>query len=337
MRIARVAEDPGLRTPAHDDDIEHPRHENDGRQGNDGACTVAAVQMTSTAEVGENLAAAGEHVAAAAAAGARLVALPENFALLGMRERDAVEIAEPPGDGPVQAFLAEQAARHRVWLVGGTLPLRAPEPDRYRAACLLHDDRGRVVARYDKIHLFDVDVADGRREYRESRSVSAGERVVVHSTPFGRVGLAVCYDVRFPELFRALLARGMEILVLPSAFTAVTGAAHWETLVRARAIENLCHVVAPAQWGRHANGRETHGDSMVVDAWGRVLARLPEGTGVVSARVDLGHLRRVRDEFPATSHIRLGPGSLATESNDSRHEQIPGDRTQAHPRARRAG
>jgi nitrilase len=268
---------------------------------------VAAVQMASGASVAANLEAAGAHIADAARQGARLVMLPEFFALMGKQETDILEAREVPGTGPIQSFLSEQARRHRAWLVGGTIPLACEAPGKVRAACLLLDDRGEVVARYDKMHLFDVTVpGDSRRIYRESRTVDAGSELVAVDTPFGRLGLAVCYDLRFPELFRALAQRGMDVLALPSAFTEVTGRAHWETLVRARAIENLCYVVAPAQGGLHASGRETHGDTMVVDPWGTVLGRLAKGPGVVVCEVDRDHASSIRRNLPSLTHMKLG-------------------------------
>jgi len=264
---------------------------------------IAAIQMVSGPEVDANLAQAAVLLAQAAAAGARLAVLPENFALMGLRETDKLTVAEADGDGPIQAFLGEQARRHGLWLVGGTIPLRGAG-ERARAACLLYDERGERVARYDKMHMFDVQVGD-QEAYRESATLEPGSEPVLVETPFGRLGLAVCYDLRFPELFRLLAGQGMQILALPSAFTATTGAAHWEVLLRARAVENLCYVVAAAQGGRHANGRETFGDSMIVEPWGRVLARRATGEGVVAAPIDLDHLRELRARFPALDHRRL--------------------------------
>ncbi|MDQ2696354.1 MAG: carbon-nitrogen hydrolase family protein, partial [Pseudomonadota bacterium] len=231
---------------------------------------VAAVQMTSGPAVEANLREAGRLLDEAAGRDARLVVLPENFAHMGLQETDTLAIAEAEGRGPVQAFLSRQAADHGFWLVGGTIALRAGDGRRVRSACLLYDDQGRLAARYDKIHLFDVQLPGGRESYLESATVEPGERVVVADTPFGKLGLAVCYDLRFPELFRRMLDQGMEIMALPAAFTAVTGQAHWQPLLRARAIENLCHVVASAQGGVHANGRQTHGHSMIIDPWGAI-------------------------------------------------------------------
>ncbi|HRX61061.1 MAG TPA: carbon-nitrogen hydrolase family protein [Candidatus Competibacter sp.] len=264
---------------------------------------LAAIQMVSGPNIAENLAVAAELLAQAAAEGARLAVLPENFALMGRGEGDKVVVRETEGEGPIQAFLAEQASRHRLWLVGGTIPLRtASDERRVRAACLLFDDRGQQVARYDKVHLFDVQVVGSAERYAESDTIEPGDRYVVANTPLGRLGLAVCYDLRFPEQFRALVDRGMEILVLPAAFTAATGRAHWETLLRARAIENQCYVVASAQGGQHANGRETHGDSLIIDPWGEILRRLPQGAGVVLAEFERERLEKIRRQFPALQH-----------------------------------
>ena len=269
--------------------------------------TAAVVQMVSGADVATNLASADRLIAQAAQAGAKLVALPENFALLGRREQDKLAVAEDDGAGPIQDFLADAAARHGIHLVGGTIPLRGAAPARVRAACLLHGPDGRRLARYDKIHLFDVNVgADGAERYRESASIEPGEDIVAVDTELGRIGLAVCYDLRFPELFRALLARGAEILVLPSAFTETTGAAHWHLLCRARAVENLCYLIAPGQGGLHDNGRRTYGHSLIAGPWGEVLAECTEnGEGVACASVDLAALHEVRTRFPAGQHRRL--------------------------------
>ena len=265
---------------------------------------VAAVQMTSGPAVAANLDQAGRHIAAAAAAGARLIVLPENFALMPLGDAERLAAAEQDGQGPIQDFLSAQARRHRVWLVGGTIPLAASSPDRVRAACLLFNDNGERVLRYDKIHLFDVRLDNGE-QYRESSGIEAGGEVVVADTPFGKLGLAVCYDLRFPEFFRRLLDREAEIFAVPAAFTAHTGKAHWEVLVRARAIENSAYVIASAQCGRHANGRETYGDSMIVSPWGEVLARLPHGAGYVDADCDRARLQGVRTSLPSIRHRRL--------------------------------
>lgn len=264
---------------------------------------IAAIQMVSRPDVKQNLAEAGDLIASAAQQGARLVALPENFAIMGVNNAERREIAEDEGHGPIQDFLVATARAHGVWLVGGTIPIKA-DATRVYAACLAYNDRGERVARYDKIHLFDVQLANGER-YRESVGIMPGEKITVTETPVGRVGLAVCYDMRFPELFRRMLDAGAEVFIIPSAFTAHTGRAHWETLLRARAIENLAYVVAPGQGGRHADGRETYGDTMIVSPWGEVLARRASGAGVVLADCDPERLRTVRAQLPSIEHRKL--------------------------------
>jgi predicted amidohydrolase len=266
---------------------------------------VACIQMASGPNLGANLLEAERLIEEAVSQQARLVVLPENFALMGKTERDKVELRERPGSGPIQTFLAEQAARHGIWLVGGTVPLVADDANKIRASCLVYDDKGKLAGRYDKIHLFDVELVDSNEQYTESETIEPGNEVVVLDTPFGRMGLSVCYDLRFPELFRQQLEAGMEIVVLPSAFTAITGRAHWEVLVRARAIENLCYLIAPDQGGYHLNGRETYGHSMIVDPWGTVLNSLARGPGVVCADVELGRLNSARRNFPSIQHRRL--------------------------------
>jgi len=266
---------------------------------------VACLQMASSPNVGANLLEAERLIAEAVSQNARLVVLPENFALMGTTEQDKVAIREHEGAGPIQGFLAEQSARHGIWLVGGTVPLVAENGNKVRAACLVFNDQGKQVARYDKMHLFDVDLVDSGEQYTESDTIEPGDEIVVVNTPFGCLGLGVCYDLRFPELFRQQLDAGMEIIVLPSAFTAITGRAHWEVLVRARAIENLCYVVAPDQGGYHLNSRETYGHSMIVDPWGTILNSLARGPGVVCADIDLKRLQSARRNFPSIEHRRL--------------------------------
>jgi nitrilase len=262
---------------------------------------VAAIQMVSEPEVEANLRRADALIAEAKAQGARLAGLPEYFCILGRRDSDKVKVREAEGQGPIQEFLADAARRHGVWLVGGSVPLACPDPDKVWNACLVFDDRGQRVARYDKIHLFGFD--NGRERYEESRSIRAGSQPVALASPFGRIGLSICYDLRFPELYRSLGSFApVDIIFAPSSFTAVTGKAHWETLLRARAIENLAYVVAPAQGGVHANGRETHGHSMVVDPWGVVLAERAGGEGVVVADIDPEVTARMRGMLPALEH-----------------------------------
>jgi len=263
--------------------------------------TVAAIQMTTSADRDGNLAAARRLLEEAARQGASVAALPENFAFMAVKEADKLAIAEVDGEGPIQRMLAAAAREFGLWIVGGTIPLRTAEAGRVAAACLVYDAKGERRARYDKIHLFDVRVSE-RESYRESATVAPGSAPTVLDTPAGKVGLSVCYDMRFPELYRQLSAAGARWLCMPSAFTAPTGRAHWQTLLRARAIENLCYVVAPAQSGIHANGRETYGDSLIVDFWGRVLTRLPRGTGVIAARFDPAGQDESRRTFPALDH-----------------------------------
>ena len=265
---------------------------------------LAGIQMASGPNVSANLTEAGRLITAAAKAGATLVVLPENFAIMPMHEPDRLAVAEKPGIGMIQEFLAKQARKHAIWLVGGTLPMQSEDGGKVRAACLLYSDKGEVVARYDKMHLFDVSLENGE-QYNESSNFQAGNEVVVADTPLGRLGLAVCYDLRFPELFRAMLSQGAELFAVPSAFTEITGRAHWEILVRARAIENLAYVIAPAQGGYHVNGRETHGDSMIVGPWGNVLDRLARGSGFVSAPFDRQKSQRIRNSLPSIHHRRV--------------------------------
>jgi len=267
---------------------------------------VAAIQMTSGADVARNLESAHALLRGARQQDATVVVLPENFAFMGRGEAAKLDVAEDAGRGPIQDFLAETARQYGFWIVGGTVPVKVPGETRVAAACLVFDGQGRQVARYDKIHLFDVDVPGKLESHRESKAVRPGSQPMVVDTPAGRLGLAVCYDVRFPELFRQLLAEGAEWFSLPSAFTVPTGRAHWELLLRTRAVENLCYLVAAAQAGVHENGRETHGDSMIVEPWGRVVVRLPRGTGVITAELDLERQRRLRQDFPAVDHRRLG-------------------------------
>ncbi len=266
---------------------------------------IAAIQMASGPNVSANLIEAGRLIEKAVAAEAGLVVLPENFAIMGLSEEDKVAVREREGEGPIQEFLAKQAERHGIWIVGGTIPLESSVPDKIRAACLVYDAKGRQVARYDKIHLFDVALRESGEEYNESATIEPGDELVVVDTPFGRLGLAVCYDLRFPELFRSLVEEGAELIALPAAFTAITGKAHWEVLVRARAIENLCYIAASAQGGYHVSGRHTHGDSMIVDPWGVVLDRLNNGSGIVVGEIDCEQLRNTRRTFPVLEHRRL--------------------------------
>lgn len=271
----------------------------------------AAIQMASGPMLAANLEEAGRLIGEAARDGADLVVLPESFALLSDDGAAMLAACETPGAGPIQEFLHRQARQHGVWICAGAVPLACDHNDKVRPAYLLLDSKGRQVARYDRIHLFDVTVIGATTEqYQESKVMEAGADIVVTSTPFGRLGLAASYDLRFPELFRAMVVAGVDVILLPAAFTSVTGKAHWEPLVRARAVENLCYVVAAAQGGYHSNGRATHGDSMIVDPWGTILSRLTKGTGVISSEIDSERIERIRASFPTIDHIRLGFHSL---------------------------
>jgi predicted amidohydrolase len=264
---------------------------------------IAAIQMVSAARLDPNLEAAHRLIGEAAAAGARLVVLPEFFCLIGRRDTDKVDLREPAGDGPIQGFLAETAREFGVWLIGGTVPIASSQPRRIRNACLVHRPDGTLAARYDKIHLFGL--RRGDQQFDESATIMPGRTPVVCDLAgadgnIWRVGLSVCYDLRFPEYFRALGT--VDLIVVPSAFTHVTGQAHWEILLRARAIENQCYVLAPAQGGLHENGRRTWGQTMLVDPWGEVLAQRAEGEGVVAGTVSAARIAEVRAQLPALAH-----------------------------------
>jgi nitrilase len=263
---------------------------------------IAALQMVSTPSVEHNLEAARRLLEQAASAGAELAVLPEYFCFLGKSDRDKLAIAEPFGDGPIQQALAALARRHGLWLVAGTLPIKSDEPGYAMNANLVFSPTGDCIARYDKIHLFRYD--NGREQYDEGRTLRAGAAPVAFAAGEWRVGLSVCYDLRFPELYRALMRPPCDLVCVPSAFTHPTGAAHWEVLLRARAIENQCYVVAAAQGGRHENGRRTFGHSLVIDPWGEVVAMLAEGQGVVSAELSRERIAEVRTQLPALEHRR---------------------------------
>jgi nitrilase len=250
---------------------------------------VAAIQMASGPNVGANLQEAGRLIELAAATGARIIALPEYFAIMGMKDTDKVAARERDGEGPIQAFLSAEAKRHRIWIVGGSVPLEASTPDKVRNSCLVYNQEGTRVARYDKMHLFGFEM--GQEKYSEERTIEPGNRVCTVESPWGKLGISVCYDLRFPELYRAM--GEVDLILVPSAFTETTGKAHWDTLIRARAIENLAYVIAPAQGGYHVNGRETHGV---------VLDRLPRGSGVVVAGVNPTYQAKIRKSLPALTH-----------------------------------
>ena len=266
---------------------------------------VAAIQMSSGADVGANLETAGRLLAEAAGDGCLLAVLPENFALMPVKSRDKAAVAERPGDGPIQAFLGDTARRLGLWIVAGSLPLVSPDAERVYGACPVYDAEGREHACYRKIHLFDVKLPDRDESYQESWSMFPGDAPVTVDTPAGKVGLSICYDLRFPELYRRLVEGGACLFTVPAAFTKVTGEAHWHTLLRARAIENLAYVIAPGQYGRHPAGRETFGHSLIVDPWGRIIAERSEGESVVAADIDPGLPAKLRAEFPALANRRL--------------------------------
>ena len=266
---------------------------------------VAAIQMNSHADVDANLQLADRLLGEAAADGCSLAALPENFALMPAKSRDKATHAEEPGEGPIQAFLADAAQRHGLWIVAGSMPLKSPHAERVYGACPVYDPEGRQRAMYRKIHLFDVKLPDREESYQESWSMYPGDDIVTVDTPIGTVGLTICYDLRFPEHFRHLVDAGASVFTVPAAFTQVTGAVHWKTLLRARAIENLAYVIAPGQYGKHPDGRSTYGHSLIIDPWGRVLAEQDEGSCLVVAELDPEMPAKVRSEFPALANRRL--------------------------------
>jgi nitrilase len=263
-----------------------------------GIVKVAGIQMASGPNVSSNLTEAERLIAIAVEQGAKLIVLPEYFCMMGAKDIEKVSVRETLGDGPIQRFLSKMAREFEVWIIGGTVPLTSNYPNKVRNSCLVYNDKGEQVARYDKIHLFGLDL--GTEHYHEENTIESGDRIVVVDTPFGKIGLSICYDLRFPELYRAM--GEVDIIVLPSAFTETTGKAHWESLIRARAIENLCYVIASAQGGYHLSGRETHGNSMIVDPWGVVLDRLPRGSGVVIASINRDYQASLRKSLPALKH-----------------------------------
>jgi len=268
---------------------------------------VAAIQMNSGKDVAANLELADKLLGDAAGDGCTLAVLPENFALMPVRGRDKAKAAEKPGEGPIQAFLSDRSERHGLWIIAGSMPLVSPEIDAERVygACPVYDSDGDAQAIYNKIHLFDVDLVDEQESYRESRSMYPGDDVVTVDTPCGRVGLTICYDLRFPELFRQLVDAGATVFTVPAAFTATTGEAHWHTLLRSRAIENLAYVIAPGQYGEHPDRRSTYGHSLIIDPWGRVLAEAADGNGFIAADLDPLLPEKMRGEFPALANRRL--------------------------------
>ena len=266
-----------------------------------GIVKIAGIQMASGPNVSANLSEAERLIKIATAQGAKLIVLPEYFAIMGIKDTDKVKVGEKEGSGPIQQFLSSTAKKMDVWIVAGSIPLQSETKDKVYNACMVYDNTGKLVARYNKIHLFGLNL--GNEKYHEESTIVAGSQVVTVDSPFGKIGLSICYDLRFPELYRAM--GEVDLILIPAAFTETTGKAHWETLIRARAIENLCYVLAPAQGGYHASGRETHGDSMIVDPWGVVLDRLPRGSGVVIASMNLDYQASLRKSLPALKHLTI--------------------------------
>ena len=263
-----------------------------------GIVKIAGIQMASGPNVSANLSEAERLIKIAVEQGAKLIVLPEYFAIMGVKDTDKVKVGEVEGKGPIQQFLSSTAKKRDVWIVAGSIPLQSETKDKVYNACMVYDNQGKQVARYNKIHLFGLNL--GNEKYHEEATITPGNQVVTVDSPFGKIGLSICYDLRFPELYRAM--GEVDLILVPAAFTETTGKAHWETLIRARAIENQCYVLAPAQGGYHASGRETHGDSMIVDPWGVVLDRLPRGSGVVIASMNLDYQSSLRKSLPALKH-----------------------------------
>lgn len=266
---------------------------------------IAALQMTSTHIVEENLDLVARYVSQAANLGAEVLVLPENFALMGKTEKQKFEHAESPEKGPIQQKIKELAKTHGIWIVAGTMPMLSDSEHKVFNTTWVYDNHGKTVARYDKIHLFDVKVKPGVEEYTESSTVFPGKNLVCVDSPVGKLGLSICYDLRFPELYRRLVKEGAEILLVPSAFTVPTGIAHWEVLLRARAIENVCYVVAPAQVGEHTSGRLTYGHTMIIDPYGKILAEEKENGGLIMVDLDLDYQKEIRERLPVLHHRKI--------------------------------
>lgn len=263
---------------------------------------IAAIQMSSSQYIPENLQTAATLVQEAANKGCDLCVLPEMFATLGLPEDQKESAKEKLGNGPIQDFLAELARKNKIWIVGGTIPLAIENSRKVYAGCLVYNEQGKRVGHYNKIHLFDAHVQRGSEIYQESKSTAPGDKIVVVDTPFGKLGIVVCYDIRFPELFYAMHLKKVELIAVPCAFTVKTGEAHWEILMRSQAIQNFSYIIAAAQWGTHPNGRLTYGHSMIVEPWGHVIAELADGVGVITADIDLNYLHQIREDFPVLQH-----------------------------------
>lgn len=262
---------------------------------------IAAVQFSSLGTVDDNLKQAENYVIETVKSEAKCIVFPEEFITLGMTSAEKLVLAEPYQNGPLQSTLSEWAKRYNIWVIGGTLPIQSEDKSKYYSSCIVWDNSGKAIERYNKIHLFDVDIS-GSEAYRESDNVQAGKHISIVSTPFGKIGIAICYDVRFPELFRYFALKGVDIIVLPSAFTQPTGKAHWETLLRARAIENLCYLIAPNQVGVRLSGHGTYGHSMIIGPWGEILSSLNDEPGMIVADIDLEKMDSIRERFPVLKH-----------------------------------
>ncbi|MEB8433981.1 carbon-nitrogen hydrolase family protein [Cocleimonas sp. KMM 6892] len=270
---------------------------------------IAAVQMASGPQIKANLMEATRLIREAAKKGAQMVVLPESFALMAMHESENIDLAENYGKGPIQETMRQCAIDNKVWIVAGSVPLKLDDSEKVSASSLMFNDKGEIVARYNKIHLFDVDINSDdnktKEHYRESDTFEYGKDIVVVDTPFGKIGMAICYDLRFPMLFREMVKQGAEIFLIPSAFAKSTGKIHWEPLIKARAIENQCYVIAPAQGGYHVNGRHTYGNSMAVDYLGQVHGLRLKGSGIITINIDLKAQKKLRESFPVLKHTKL--------------------------------
>jgi nitrilase len=266
---------------------------------------IAAVQMCSSENIDHNLAMTDKFILEAAKNGAKLIVLPEMFAIMGLKTTDKIIKKETFKNGKIQSFLSETAKKYQTWIVGGTIPIACDNKTKIRAACIVFNNKGEIVARYDKIHLFDV-VLSETETYKESDTTELGDKIIVIDTPLGKLGLTVCYDIRFPELFRCLANKGAEIVAIPSAFTVKTGEAHWQLLAQSRAVENFCYVIGSCQGGTHTNGRKTHGHSLIIEPWGNIIAKKDDTEpGVIYANIDLDHLKQVRKSIPALDHQKI--------------------------------
>ncbi len=266
---------------------------------------VASIQLSSGPNIQANLLEVGKYLEQISKTDSRVVVLPENFAMMPENDSEFLTNSETEGSGPIQDFISEKARIYKLWIIAGTIPIRTDNPKKVTSTTFVYNDLGEVVTRYDKIHLFDVELPNSDESYNESEVFQNGKDLKVVKTPIGVIGLSICYDLRFPELFRLQKFHNVEILVIPSAFTEQTGKVHWETLVKARAIENLCYVVTSCQDGYHISGRQTHGNSMIVNPWGQIMSRLSSGSGFIESEIDIKKLNSIREKFPVLEHINL--------------------------------